>query len=762
MSGTVIAFENGKVHSILEFVILVQQKFEDLASFPEELVVRALKKRFDKNGLIVDWTPVDFVYRMDQARSRQVGTKSCGTFQVLIPWGDDFQEFSLGYREKGKAETFVPIVERIREDFTKVSYVAATNSSTTPVDTDCVVSTPLSGRGKWHVAQDFLAISQFPSIYLWRCEIPAHFEMHSHVESNHCSPFPPTWVHVWEAPGLVPGIANFLKLQPGFWWQDKISPLALGEGGKIGSKVTNAIGEIFGKGLAEAQMQQVFPMLADQADRIGCLMPMDLEYMHYNGYFGMPISRIVKSTRTDTGETESTRWFCWDSIWGFESNNVGYITSDGPHPPKFTEAPPSPNGEVWSWMTGDDGDTYESWKFQRNFHIPLATPNSASTTQLFPFYHFDPRRYTAKAAALEDGGWDLARTLSQPIQTNTAGNTSFVGFKLYTAMGWAPMDPYLREPLETFYKHCELHQIPILNHGTPAGYYTHDRRHYFDLLKRDVKVVDGPLNETVKRWTTRFAREIPGPDGIPYSPKTTKEERWWESREADRLWWFVHHYVSPQAWVPVLELFPMLKVCLAHFGDSDHFKDGNWDLRKDREPQKTRRDLSIAFVGDQIDPERTHRFLYDLLTLIQPKNRVFVDLSYVILDEHNVDAFQRLFAWARQHKPILLERILWGTDWPLIAAQDPVKNLKDGNMLQRYAQAFRNALPQMPGDFFVRACFLNPLQYLDMAGIKKLYGGQPGAPAWSWIDDLDPLSFDPKFGGDKAELFYRHRKGWTP
>lgn len=105
----------------------------------------------------------------------------------------------------------------------------------------------------------------------------------------------------------------------------------------------------------------------------------------------------------------------------------------------------------------------------------------------------------------------------------------------------------------------------------------------------------------------------------------------------------------------------------------------------------------------------------------------------------------------------LLERILWGTDWPLIGNEAPVTSGKKGggNMLHRYAKGFRDAIPSMPPDFFLRACFLNPLQYLDLAGIRKTLNTKEGSAPWPWIDDLPPQLFDAEFSGDKAELFYR-------
>ena len=121
-----------------------------------------------------------------------------------------------------------------------------------------------------------------------------------------------------------------------------------------------------------------------------------------------------------------------------------------------------------------------------------------------------------------------------------------------------------------------------------------------------------------------------------------------------------------------------------------------------REPHREKsRNLTVGFDGASIDKSKTHRFLYDLLDLIQPENHVFADLSYVILNKHNAQRFTDLFHWARDHKPILLERILWGTDWPLIGGEDPVTGAKGGNMLHRYAKGFRDAAPHLPGDFFL-------------------------------------------------------------
>ena len=74
----------------------------------------------------------------------------------------------------------------------------------------------------------------------------------------------------------------------------------------------------------------------------------------------------------------------------------------------------------------------------------------------------------------------------------------------------------------------------------------------------------------------------------------------------------------------------------------------------------------------------------------------------------------------------------------------------DKNLLQAYARAFREAVPTLPGDFFIRACFLNPLQFLDMKRIRTL-----GGRGWDWIQGMDDRLFDATFSGDKADVFFQ-------
>jgi hypothetical protein len=775
-----ITFANGQDLTCKCFLLALNHSIDNVRNIPEEFVVFGEYHIPHANGTRLERVELGRV-----SLSEFDDTDGYASFECMFSWptGQEPHKIQVFYRSTDPSDNpqAVAATPLLPFEF----WLAAWNPDSPSAeqiqkdakDGKLWVDRPVSSPGRWHLAHPFATIDDIAVIYLWRYEAPAFFEMHSHIEGNHCSPLPPAWIHAWDA------TVEVHELEPGYKLQDNLLSLPIlgkGEMAQISTKSTDKIASQFCNDFGEGEYGSVFPFLAKDADQVACLMPMDMEYMHFNGYFGIPISQVVRSMESETGITKDVRWYCWDKIWEFATNNDPYSINV----PKYTGSPRSVREEVWSWMELANKNRYEDWSKQFATYSGLFKRSNGSARYL-PLFHFDPRRYLQvdwpyttidPMHRSTDIPETLDQVLSQSVQSQwNTGTASFFGFKLYTSLGWAPMDPFLKDPLQRFYAECERDRIPLLNHCTPGGYYTHDRRHYFDLLQ-DLKMVtpgqDDDLDE--EGWISRFSDRVLGPDGKGFSPNPAKDDNWASHHEEDRVWWFVHHYVSPRSWKKVLAMFPKLKLCLAHLGDSDHFSDDAWGKRKMREPHlKThdqinpRTQLTIAFDGDSLDPARTHRFLYDLINLVQPSNNVFVDLSYVILDQHNAAKVTELFHWAQLHKPILLERILWGTDWPLVGDEPPVKNpntilrvlkgenLKKGNMLRRYARAFREAAPDLPHDFFLRACFLNPLQYLDLRRIRSLLGADSG---WDWVQDLDERLFDVDCTLDKTEILYSNHK----
>ena len=161
-------------------------------------------------------------------------------------------------------------------------------------------------------------------------------------------------------------------------------------------------------------------------------------------------------------------------------------------------------------------DMFTDWPQQR-----LETIASAIKYPLeyFPMYHYDPRRWV-----LVSDWWE---TINKDIATKNRKGT-FIGFKLYTALGFKPLDPKLEDHQTKFYKNCEQDEIPVLCHCSPGGMCSHDIDFYYKLDK---------------------------------TPKTEYERTYWFDRKKD---WFYDKFVSPEAWKEqVLKKYPKLKLCLA-------------------------------------------------------------------------------------------------------------------------------------------------------------------------------------------------------
>jgi hypothetical protein len=730
---------HGQHHRLMEFVLAINGKPESLRRLSDAFVVHALSK-------------TSGAYRQVAMAAVRDATEvhGCGVLKFVVDLEENESSLRIGYIENpdplalAMGNVFhqdfpIPILDNLPLRFQAVAWRPKLPDGDDPRDDRAEgwidVLSPFRAPGKWQVGHAFSKRGDFPVIFLWHCEIPAHFEMHSHVMSNHCAPLPAIWEKDPKA----------ALLEPGYAAQDALAPLpqVRGEAGDIGRRPTPEIAQRFAAELAAASFHDVFPFLAREHTTTGCVMPMDMEYMHFDGYFGTPITQFAYGKW----------WYCWNKSWGKSTNNVSVFipaeTSDqkGSVLEPGTPTPTSSHGETWCYMSGSDGKAYKRWHAQLIHHGNVFLNSLSPQIASLPFYHFDPRRYANLGKFTSEKTLPLVPFGSIVHSTEWDRTSFFFGFKLYTAMGWAPEDPLLKEPLKEFYDRCEQEDIPLLNHCTPEGFYTHDRKFYYDLLLGQ-KMVGDTLSRDQDGWPRCFPRSVRTPDGRILTEPT--EER-------DKIWWFVYNYVSPAAWKPLVQTHKKLKLCLAHFGDSVHLDEKGWDDRKGREPKDTHRMLTIAFSGDQIDRERSHCILADLIDLVQPDNRVFIDLSYVMLNERNSLKFQEVFEWARVHKPILLERILWGTDWPLLGNEPMVTRYNSGPILYRYAMAFRNRLPRMPGDFFLRTCFLNPIQYLGLSGLSQRLSKAGHANIWPWLEDMHPNLFT-DFQTDKLELYYRHEK----
>jgi predicted TIM-barrel fold metal-dependent hydrolase len=182
---------------------------------------------------------------------------------------------------------------------------------------------------------------------------------------------------------------------------------------------------------------------------------------------------------------------------------------------------------------------FETWKQQvlRTERVSVANP-----LRLMPMYHYEPRRYIK-----EDG--------SAPFKQLYEQGGAFIGFKMYTSQGYMPDEntkagAQVAAVTKKFFSRCASLDMPIMAHCTPAGFFTHQRELYLDLASPEVRAL-----------YTRIGHTAPG--------------------QKDRLRYFQEHFVHPEAWRPVLDANPGLRLCLAHFAsDKPLWQDDPAEFKK--------------------------------------------------------------------------------------------------------------------------------------------------------------------------------------
>ena len=511
--------------------------------------------------------------------------------------------------------------------------------------------------------------------------------------SGYCTPLPLIWQKL-----SILSKARFrrttLDLAGGL---PKIFGIA--RGAKMGSLKTL---EIADKGFI--QNQKVFDTIYSNALKHGrgrrlltpmMAIPMDMGFAHLDGYAGKPIYNKVLSRQfyyeiyyESMGDgnlvMKSRKIILWPEdvgkdLWDVKETRTrviadGLAKADDIHTEKTgyskqvkegfyyyldrkneKEEIHSSRDKVPRWFHGEEMDMYVEWKEQVDDTITAAVTHPF---QYIPLYHYDPRRWMNPIEGHKEyddpetqvickypWGWDI------PFEEiATAQNPGvFIGFKMYTALGYRPDDYKVwgcatkgpRIPtLKQFYARCQTENIPILCHCSPGGINTHDFALYFE------------LENSVDK--SRYMR---GSD-----PKNR---------------WFYDSFVRPEAWEPVLRDFPHLKLCLAHFGGDTwaEWRNNTFDKTGSQEgygesPKRPVTDADIdRFISDWYHkPEEPGKYnwIRQLVDLMEKKDKegadahpnLYTDISYHFIWKH-----QKEFVWLLIHHPIAKKRVLFGTDW---------------------------------------------------------------------------------------------------
>lgn len=233
-----------------------------------------------------------------------------------------------------------------------------------------------------------------------------------------------------------------------------------------------------------------------------------------------------------------------------------------------------------------------------------------------PLYFYDPRRWNRNQEeaippeikqSLEYGCWN--DPFEQVASKSRPG--VFIGFKMYPSLGHKPLDE-LCEYLPVYYHRCQNERIPIMTHCSPGGMTTHEIDFYKEFdernaahrnqmkLKQSQKLISlrNIGNQTVQSIELKPVEQIPSHEQLITDPK----------------FYFYENYVSPKAWEPVLENFPELHLCLAHFG-GDEWRQGNKNDWLEKPPSH--------WIQGIVDLTKKYRNVYTDISCLNLSDKLF-------------------------------------------------------------------------------------------------------------------------------------------
>ncbi|MDR2861081.1 MAG: DUF4150 domain-containing protein [Syntrophobacterales bacterium] len=338
------------------------------------------------------------------------------------------------------------------------------------------------------------------------------FDAHMHIQSGRCAPMD----FIYKQTPYVGGILKRINLSRekmeglGKYFKEKF--VQQGEnptdvnGGDYLKEQKRALEEYFiGNSLYKDILNISF---------CGIVMPMDMEYSHIDGYYGLKAyNPIWKNSEEDKVHGEAANrparyWTPQHGYWkGFVTLVWEFFTKRDYRPVK----PVSPGEkleitnfatleEFYSFkkegktVTGvyytfpendqDDGernltgyaphyisidaipallstretDVYENWRKQVELTEKAVLTNPL---RLLPLYHYDPRRWQTEPNGNEIP-MDKVSVEAPPVKKEeTELNGLCLGFKSYSHQGWRPYDWKRLPILEEFYYKCAKYGIPL-------------------------------------------------------------------------------------------------------------------------------------------------------------------------------------------------------------------------------------------------------------------------------------------------------------
>ncbi|MDQ3002295.1 MAG: amidohydrolase, partial [Fibrobacterota bacterium] len=186
-----------------------------------------------------------------------------------------------------------------------------------------------------------------------------------------------------------------------------------------------------------------------------------------------------------------------------------------------------------------------------------------------------------------------------------------------------------------------------------------------------------------------------------------------------KIAWFDCQYVFPSAWEPVISRWPGLKLCLAHFCGYDFFGDKEFPAGSTDEETGLIYGFPETDPGGLPDEKKTNPLIHGLCKLMRPENQVHFDVSFFFITDQNRESIRNFYWWARSYKGgFILDRMLWGSDWPLLAT-DSVKGKKlKTDQLKGYVDMNAREWMQLDPELWFRMAVVNPVRFYNLKELR--------------------------------------------
>ncbi|WP_300664178.1 amidohydrolase family protein, partial [Fluviicola sp.] len=249
----------------------------------------------------------------------------------------------------------------------------------------------------------------------------------------------------------------------------------------------------------------------------------------------------------------------------------------------------------------------------------------------FPFLGIDPRHKS---------GMDLVNWSKAYFETGLQANGMvfpfFSGIKLYPALGFFAFDPRLND----LYAYAEANQLPLITHVTRVGsQYIGTKISELIPAQPAMLLPDNPSEAVLTAQETIYTRI-----------RIYREQKWLEDSKIGNNDKACDLFSHPENYVPILEKFPELKICLAHMGGSNEIVDNSKD---DPDLQQIRR------FDSQLWCDRIRDMMVRYPNL-------YTDISYTLGDLDKPEVLAAILKFMRTEDDrgeILAKRVLFGTDF---------------------------------------------------------------------------------------------------